>query len=403
MELVDDIYGKIHHVLVYCEHPADALFVEGLVNAFDEEVIISVAYPEIKKYVYGPLKHLQKISREHENVMPFEIDGYHTPWVQDAIHSFDNKTLMPLARDSLVEVFDDEEKRILARGKNLLDSPHWKEFGFRVAKNKHRVSIPGGQIMHCGSDVYLDNDAWLNFYENVRQYSFDLSDNARYNLLKGDLVDKDEAKRLFLKKIKYLRGDATPEFIGLAPDKASGIHMDVYYHPDAEGAFISKIKNPFEYDEDILGEYKIVEKLLDRFNEQERNKNRTEIPMVFPREHSMLDITLEITLEGYAPEDSVCIMSEHKIPFYTPLNAQYEIFRQDDGIIKRAYVPAYPFLHEPIFRETYLETKAAFESRGFEVREVPFYLIDAWGGLRCATKVLERTGTKDAITACSSL
>jgi len=90
-------------------------------------------------------------------------------------------------------------------------------------------------------------------------------------------------------------------------------------------------------------------------------------------------------------------MREHAIPFYAPINSQYEIFEHEGRTVKRAYMPVYPHLEGVNFDTIYNDAIESFESHGFEVRKIPFYWVDKYGNFRCASKVLERGKYNTAI------
>ena len=130
--LVDDMYGKISHILTTYTHPKDIFFIRELANALDPEVTISIAYEVQKKDIHST-ELLNLICKEYKNIISFEIKGTPPVWVQDAIHAYEGKILMSRFSENFYRYPEYEDIRNTSMGPNILENSHWNNLGFSVS------------------------------------------------------------------------------------------------------------------------------------------------------------------------------------------------------------------------------------------------------------------------------
>ena len=198
----------------------------------------------------------------------------------------------------------------------------------------------------------------------------------------------NDIRNWYLNLCEFYGGDGKTNIIAASNDTQFKGHLDLYWHPHETGAFIS---NPYYVDSNtnaICPKYSAFEKNLKLLGNTMTSK--TNIPIVFPAGYDENRYPIIVSNDSTSQQKTMIGERLHQIPFYAPINSLYEIFNIGNEKIKRVYVPTYSKHHDMKLTDTFLTAKKSFESENFEVIPVPFYEIDAGGGLRCRVKVLER-------------
>jgi len=308
-QLVDDLYGKIEHILVIYTHKINSLYIEGLANAFDKDVTISVAYPKEEKNMGRAPTHLHEVAKKHKNILPFSIKNEYIkdiqdtparsyePWIQDHIHTYKNKTVL-CYDESEFGRHDHEERINSRRGKIILDSPHWDDLGFKTAAIKSSIYVPGGEIIPSGDKAYIGKNIWFKTLRNLSRNGHNTEEIQKYIINNKESETINDIHKWYLNELKLVAGGSSIEEINPAINDIFSLHLDLYFHPSDDGFFVSKIRHAPEYIRknsnpvedkpnfiDMLKESHIspTKNMLDRFNKDITYKNQTHIPLIMPR------------------------------------------------------------------------------------------------------------------------
>ena len=385
MRLVDDLYGKIDHILITYYQNFQASLAQELAEKMDSDVVISVAYPKEQEGSFGsPPKSIDEIRKRHKNVEPFPIDGWHTEWIQDTVHAYENNTLMHSTPSKIMEASPDKVLGYTPdpeKGKNILDAPYWDEIGFRIIENDSNFMVVGGEAIRCGDYAYLGTESWIYFLDEVMLENRKLSKEIKYFQKFGiETKNIEKIYQAFIKHTGYISGDCNTVLIGPSVNKKIGMHLDLYFHPHENGCFISKSSLYDENEKNLpmSDENCNIEKNLSLL----KIKNSREVPIFLKRENGDAVIVEQTGIDG----KKMALHVINKTPFYSPINSLFEIYEKNGESVRNVYMPHYGKSFEPASNSA----ESSFAAEGFHVNRITFPLMDAGGGLRCCTKVLKR-------------
>jgi hypothetical protein len=393
--LVSDVDGKIKHVLLCLGEPRDAERVASIVKAFDDDVVITIAYngksgeslPSrswvwAKAFLRKELSALEALVSQLPSGRSITLLALrHDPWLwaQDLIHVSEGKAVSP-SRSEKGPARSGTARHSQETSLDMASQQFWSDRGFTVdVKDSGLHNTDGGNVIVCGETVYIGGtlvDLYLQNQmgdENVYTASTMTYEKARSSVLKG-LELYDEQRRLCLLALNRL------PFPG---------HLDMIFTPLSERRFVIadmkgaiarlrlprdvRIKRPYDNYVDLL------EKVSDLITSWDDGSEVVRIPCIPP-----------------------LICEDEPVNHFTSFNniLQERFDAANGSRTHRVYVPIVTVFPSQIMLK-YVDFGAwlklhddaldVYRNLGLEVRPVPFPLeAGIGGGLRCSVKVIER-------------
>jgi len=405
--LLSELDGKISHILLAYSTFEDFPRIESLVKVLDDDVRITIFYNENnplesqydeRRHFWKRLLHqkreglekvvdLQKDSKKQIDLVTVEDEI--SRWVQDRVHVFEDKILMPSTTKELSDSrLAERNPRNIWRNNLMFEHPFWQDLGFRVIPyDIDLYNTDGGDLIPFGDTLFAGS------YLSTEFLYHDMHGKGNQSM--------QFAEREVRKRLKKLDTTRDIRFIG-ANGKPLLQHIDLFFTPDEGYNFIADVQGTmkmvnlppgFYSDRQFKFMRRNMQKLVGRLSE-----DSVRLPCMLPQMFKGSDGPVEVarTLGNRT------YLGTNLIPFCTFNNVIRERYVKDGVEKKVVYLPFYSpdvslvelcgdeMIDNKILALS-IHAKSYYEKKGYEVRTVDFPSVAReLGSLRCSTKVLRR-------------
>lgn len=406
VKLLSDIEGKIKHILIASPQIMDIPRVKRIVEAFDEDVAVTVVYPgtpqddtpnrfgaKAKRLFHRELSHIERLVAElpgRRDITYLPVPNEPWMWVQDLIHVQEEQNIVPSRHSAaLPSQSGREAQRNIA---NLVNNTFWKRHGFTIRPNSTNLySTDGGDLIVLNGAIFVGGDMIAtHLYYNM---------NVRVNR-KIPSNTYERARNYVLERLKTFDSERNFRVIDVG-GQPLGHHLDIVFTPiDENTVVVADIKSTLEYlnippkIQPVPTHQRLVSQLEEFAKRLERKyEHVVRVPLV-PRLYIPGNEIGSLTMEG-----DYTTASQDVFGLMTFNNVLQEQYTQNGRTIHRIYMPIYPIpeivglpgMDPSRFENIQLQALDAYQSLGVQVRPVLFgHIIGFDGSLRCSIKVLAR-------------
>ncbi|MCX5702574.1 MAG: archaemetzincin family Zn-dependent metalloprotease, partial [Candidatus Omnitrophica bacterium] len=377
LRILCDIYGKINNILLFCETTDLEYFEENalprirsLLSNLDSDVTLTIGFAystdnSIKNYLFCLKEEFKgRIELVESVAFPFAL----TPWANDSFYVLEDKIFTRPSQEVVekkivVRPLLEEPFGKFLRDRPMLDSPYWKENGFRVSELSKIIPVSPADLIIGDKYVFVGP-------KTIRFCSIALFPDKEASVVYGD------TQRIIAESLKKAFGDRVIIFMDTS---AVYIDLDLWFTYLGE----NKI---------LLADIKAIEEFED-IKELLKEGFQFHLKRYDYLKERLDSIEESLTSRGFTVKRIPLLPTLYKdgkrIPMQTYNNVLLETFDNK----KRVYLPVYKR-----FAGLNSEAIRIFREEGYEVREIEGldYLSLEGGSLRCSTKVLERNNGKNS-------
>lgn len=411
VRLLSDVDGKIKHILLNLQGPADARRIGHIVKGFDKNAEVTVVYHgnsseslpshllvKTKKVLRKELSALETLVSElpgGRRVNLLAIGNTPWIWVQDLVHVQEGGFILP-SRPLTKKVISEQEGLAQRTVIELMNSHFWEQHRFHVDPREPILNnSDGGDLIAFGERLYVGNCLVGNYLRHQ------MGVNLYHGIRKGSY---SKARNAVLGHLSRFDSERKSRLVGMERQPLEA-HLDLVFTPISEDCVIvadirstlQKLVLPREImpvpEQSRLADQLefLAEKLAKDYEKVVR------IPCI-PRLYAPRGYNGEPVYSAIG-DGSNTIFWPFVLDFISFNNVIQERFRDGDKVVHRIYMPLYPkveaygvpFDTSRVFN-LQIEAVKVYMALGCEVRPVPFSVLAGYdGALRCSVKVLERT------------